>query len=96
MSTKENKGIQRLKDVLRHIGVRPTLLALAVIVITVWIAALVGNRFYVTEKEVLQLQGELNAKEAAMKYDECLLTRVNIVTVAGYAVDQMLSSGAEK
>ena len=95
MSTKENKGIQRLKDVLRHIGVRPTLLALAVIVITVWIAALVGNRFYVTEKEVLQLQGELNAKEAAMKYNECLLTRVNIVTVAGYAVDQMLSSGAE-
>lgn len=87
--------IQRLKDTLGHIGTRSIAVALAVLLLTTWIAALVGNSFYATEKEVLQYRGALNAKEAAMEYDSCLLTRVNIVTVVCYAADQMLQSGAE-
>lgn len=84
---------QPLKDTLRHIGFRTIAVALCVFLITVTMTAFIANRVYATEKTMLQQQGELNAKEAAMEYDECLLTRVNIVTVVGYAVDQMLVSG---
>jgi hypothetical protein len=86
---------QSLKDTLRHIGLRTVAAALCIFLITVTMTAYIGNRFYAMEKTVLQQRGELNAKEAAMEYDECLLTRVNIVTVVGYAVDQMLHSGTE-
>ncbi|MDO5459013.1 MAG: cache domain-containing protein, partial [Eubacteriales bacterium] len=86
---------QSLKDTLRHIGLRTVAAALCIFLITVTMTAYIGNRFYAMEKTVLQQRGELNAKEAAMEYDECLLTRVNIVTVVGYAVDQMLHSGRE-
>lgn len=87
--------IQQLKDTLRHIGIRSIAVALVVLFLTTLIAALVGNGFYATEKEVLQYRGALNAMEAAKEYDSCLLTRVNIVTVVCYAANQMLKSGAE-
>ena len=85
--SKLNKGINR-------IGIRSLVVALLVITISVAVAVYIGQSFYANEKEVLQQQCELNAKEAAGEYDRCLLTRVNIVTVVGYAVDSMMKSGS--
>ena len=91
---KDRKKQIRLTDILSHIGARTIAAALVVFVITIGIAALVGIRFYDTEKEVLQLQGKQNAKEAAVEYDKCLVTRVNIVTMVGCTVDDMIALNA--
>ena len=82
---------RRLKEALSHIGLRSIATALTVFIITAGIAGYVGIRYYEAEKEVLLLQGELNARESAIEYNSCLLTRVNIVTLVGRAVDEMLS-----
>ena len=76
-------------------GIRSLVVAFVVITIVVVATVYVGQRFYATEKEVLQQQCELNAKESAREYDRCLLTRTNTVTVAGYAVDTMMKSGKD-
>lgn len=88
-----NNRDNRITEFLRHLGVRSIVVALVIFVITIWIVALVGGSFYATKKEVLQQQGELNSNESAMEYNDCLLTRVNIVTMVGCAVDHMLASG---
>ena len=82
-----------VRDILRHVGARSILVMILVILAAVTAAALIGNSFYATEKEVLQQRGELNAKEAAAEYDHCLLTRVNIVTLVGRTVENMLAAG---
>ena len=83
----------KVRDILRHVGARSILVMILVILAAVTAAALIGNSFYATEKEVLQQRGELNAKEAAAEYDHCLLTRVNIVTLVGRTVENMLAAG---
>ena len=72
-------------------------LAVAFVVITIVVVAFIfiGRSFYANKKEVLQQQCELNAKESAGEYDRCLLTRANIVTVVGYAVDTMMKEGRD-
>ena len=87
--------IHRLREAIGHIGAKSLAAAILVIIATTVIASLIGNANYATEKKVLQQQGELNAKESAIEYDRCLLTRVNIVTVVGYAVDTMIASGKD-
>ena len=82
-----------MKETLRHVGVKPIAAAIIVILIANIAAAFIGNIFYATEKKVLWQQGELNAKDSAREYDHCLLTRVNIVTLVGRTVDNMLASG---
>ena len=82
-----------MKETLRHVGVKPIAAAIIVILIAYIAAAFIGNIFYATEKKVLWQQGELNAKESASEYDHILLTRVNIVTLVGCTVDNMLASG---
>ena len=86
---------QKLNKAIKRIGIRSLALAFVVISIFVVAAVYIGQRFYATEKEVLQQQCELNALESAREYDRCLLTRANIVTVAGYAVDTMMKSGRD-
>ncbi len=76
-----------------QIGVKSLLIALIVLVITAGLATYIGIRISATEKEVLLNRGELNAMEAAAEYDRCLLTRVNIVTLVGESVNNMLRSG---
>lgn len=85
--------IKRLKEIIHHINTRSVLLAILILLITIGMVNFVGRRYYDTEKEVLRLQGELNAKESAMEYDRCLLTRANIVTMVGCTVDDMITSG---
>ena len=84
----------KVRDILRHVGARSIVLTIAVILVTIIAAAFIGNSFYATKKEVLQQRGELNAKEAAAEYDRCLLTRVNIVTLVGRSVENMLAADA--
>ena len=83
------------KKTLNRIGIRSLGVAFVAITIFAAVAVYIGQRFYATEKEVLQKQCELNAKESVREYDRCLLTRANIVTVAGYAVDNMMKSGKD-
>lgn len=85
--------IRKLGKILRHLGARSLIIALVVLLLTAALAIYVGNSLSRLEKEVLQQRGELNAMEAAMEYDRCLLTRVNIVTLVGRTVDKMLASG---
>ena len=77
-----------------QIGLRIWLIALAVLLVTAGLAVYIGTRVSDTEKKVLQIQGELNAREAAAEYDRCLLTRVNIVTLVGQHVEHLLETGA--
>ena len=86
---------QTTEKKLNRIGIRTLVVALVVISVFVAASIYIGERFYATEKEVLQQQCELNAKDSAREYDRCLLTRVNIVTMAGYAVDNMMKSGRD-
>jgi len=90
-----NDRNQKKNKALNRIGIRSLAVALVVITISVTAAIYIGLRFYANEKEGLHLQSELNAKESARAYDHCLLTRANIVTVIGYAVDTMMKSGRE-
>ena len=78
-----------------HVGIRTLAVAFIVIAIFVAAAIYIGLRFYATKKEALQLQCEVNAKDSAREYDRCLLTRANIITVVGYAVDTMMKSGKD-
>ena len=86
--------MRKLMISLRRIGIKTISVALAVFLITAGIATYAGIWLHRTEKEVLIQQGKLNAKEAAMEYNRYLLTRVNIITLVGYTVDQLLTSGA--
>ena len=83
----------KIRDILRYVSVKSIAAAIIVMLATSIAAAFIGNSFYAMEKEVLQLQGELNAKESASEYDHILLTRVNIVTMVGCTVDNMLAYG---
>ena len=85
--------IEKCRRAVRRIGLRSLAVALIVLLLTAGIAVYVGSRLSVTGKEALRARGELNAKEAAMEYDRCLLTRVNIVTLVGQAVERMMASG---
>lgn len=87
--------MRRLQRVLKHIGARSIIIAVIVLLMTAGIAVYAGRRLSSTEKEVLRHQGELNAKEAAMEYDRCLITRVNIVTLVGRTVEHMQASGTD-
>ena len=90
-----NNRKQSLKEMLKHIGARSIIMALFLFVITLGLAAFAWVRVFDKNKEVLMLQGELNTTDSALEYDRYLLTRVNTVTMAGYTVDKMLSTGAE-
>ena len=83
----------KIRDILRYVSAKSIAAAIIVMLATSIAAAFIGNSFYAMEKEVLQQQGELNAKESASEYDHILLTRVNIVTMVGCTVDNMLASG---
>lgn len=85
---------RQIKEILRHVGIRSIALAFVALFVIMLIASIIGNNFYVTEKRVLNLQGELNARNAAADYDRYLHTRSNIVTLVGYGVNDMLKSGA--
>ena len=84
-----------IKDTLRHVGARSIAFSIIIVLLVITAASFIGNSFYVTKKDVLQLRGELNAKESAIEYDRCLLTRVNIVTLVGRSVDNMIRSGTD-
>ena len=87
--------IRKIRNALKHIGARFILIALAVLLLTAGIAVYSGRHLLATEKEVLRSRGEINAREAAQEYDRCLITRVNIVTLVGRTVENMLTSGSD-
>ena len=84
-----------LKEVLEYIGIKTIVLALLALLTVTTIAAFIGNHTYATEMQVLQQQGELNAKESAIEYNHYLHTRSDIITLIGYTVNDMLTNGAD-
>ena len=84
---------RRIRNALSQIGARSLAIALVVLLITAGLATYIGIRLNTKEKEALLSHGALNAKEAAMEYNRCLLTRANIVTLVGKTVDDMMKSG---
>ena len=86
---------RKFRNTLKYIGARSVIIALIVFLLTVGIAVYTGRHLLDTEKAVLVQRGELNAKEAAKEYDRCLLTRMNIVTLVGRTVENMLASGTD-
>ena len=87
--------LRHLKEVLKYIGLKSIVLALLVLLIASIIAAFIGNHVYVNEREVLQLQGEINAKESAIEYNHYLHTHSDIVTLVRFTINDMLKSGAD-
>ena len=87
--------IKRLGEAMRHIRAKSLAFAFLVLVITAAIAIFAGVKIHAMTKETLLLRGELNSQEAAMEYDRYLLTRVDIVTMVGNTVDNLLESDAD-
>ena len=82
------------KEKTAHNRISSIIFALLAFAITIGMVNFIGRRYYKMEKEVLLQRGELNARESAMEYDKCLLTRVNIVTLVGCTVDDMIKADA--
>ena len=89
----KNNGI-KLKDVLRTIGGKGIVAAVAVLLTVSAIIAITGYSMYGSAKQSMFLQGELNAKESAKQYDNYLMSRANPVMAAGNIVDNMLQNGS--
>ena len=89
------KHIRELIQTLSHIRARSVAIAVAVIFVTATIAVYAGVKIHAMQKEILLLRGELNTKEATMEYNRYLLTRVDIVTMVGNNVEDLLESGAD-
>lgn len=88
-----NDHVHKIRRTLSHIGIESIITAVIVVIITVILAVFIGNSFYSSEKKVLTQQSELNAINSAMEYNLNLHTHINIVTIAGYAVDTMIATG---
>lgn len=87
--------IRKLRNAISQRNIRSSVVTITVFVIAAGIAAFAGIGFYRTEKLVLQQRGELNAKESALEYNNCLITRANIITLVGCSVDDMIASGKD-
>ena len=89
------RQIEKLFETMRYIKPRSIVFALVVLLITAGIATFAGREIHRLTSETLLLRGELNAQEAAIEYNRYLLTRVDIVTLVGSTVDDLLESGAD-
>ena len=89
------KWIRNMKEALKGNGDGFFVTVLITVIITAAIAIFTGIRVSDMEKTILRQKGELNAKESAMEYNRCLMTRVNTVTLVGCGVDSLLMNGAD-
>ena len=89
------RQIEKLSETMRYIKPRFIVFALVVLIITAGIATVVGREIHRLTSETLLLRGELNAQEAAIEYNRYLLTRVDIVTLVGSTVEDLLESGTD-
>ena len=79
----------------KYISARAVVFAIAVLFVTGVIATTVGFQIHTMTKETLSLRSELNTLNAAVEYNRYLLTRVDIVTMVGSTVDDLLAAGAD-
>ena len=83
----------RLRTVIRFIGVRSAVAALLVFLLTIAATCAGCYRLYRAIKEDIQLQGKVNAVEAAKAFDRYLLVRKSTVILSAYVVDEMMRQG---
>ena len=90
-----NSQIKKQSEVIRHLKVRSVVYALVVLLVTAGIAVYAGHQIHHMTTETLHLRGELNTQEAAIEYNRYLLTRVDIVTMVGATLEDLLTSDAD-
>ncbi|MBR2529164.1 MAG: response regulator [Blautia sp.] len=89
-----NKGKNsRLRTVIQSIGTKSAIVALLVFLLTIAATCAGGYRLYRTTKEEIDLQGKVNAVEAAKEFDGYLLVRKSTVLLSGHVVDEMIRQG---
>ena len=84
------KRFSRLADVLKGTRKKSIAFVLIALAIAAGIAVYVGIQIHGMQKESLLLRGELNAQKATMEYNRYLLTRVDIVTMVGNKVENLI------
>ena len=81
----------KISTIARTIGTKSTIAAIIVFLLTIVATCVGGYWLYRATKQDIQLQGKVNAVEAAKEFDGYILVRMNIVSLAGYVVDEMLA-----
>ena len=89
----KEQGKSKVRTVVRSIGTRNAIAAIIVFLLTVAATCVGAYRLYTATKQDLQLQGKVNAVQAAKEFDGYLLVRKSTVILAGHVVDEMIRQG---
>ena len=89
----KEQGKSKVRTVVRSIGTRSAIAAIIVFLLTVAATCVGAYRLYTATKQDLQLQGKVNAVQAAKEFDGYLLVRKSTVILAGHVVDEMIRQG---
>ncbi len=90
MGTKKDYTI---RERIKNVGVRSIAVTLLVFLFTAALTCVGGYHAYRATKESIQLQGKVNAVQAAKEFDGYLLVRKNTVILAAHVVDEMIREG---
>ena len=83
----------KVREVIKHMGVRSVVASALVFLLTVAATCAGGYQLYKSTKESIHLQGKVNAVQSAKEFDSYLLVRKNTVRLAGHVVDEMIREG---
>ena len=83
------KGV-RFREVVKNMGWWSILSSLLVFLVTVAVTGVVGINFFRTTRDNIELQGRVDAVQAAKELDGYLLVRKNTVILAAHVVDDMI------
>ena len=83
----------KVREVIKHMGVRSVVASALVFLLTVAATCAGGYQLYKATKESIHLQGKVNAVQSAKEFDSYLLVRKNTVRLAGHVVDEMIREG---
>ena len=84
------KHLAHFWNVFKNIGFKSIFLILIVFSLTIVATCVGGYRLYSATKESIELQGRVNAVQAAKEYDTYLIVRESTVVLAGHVVDDMI------
>ena len=83
----------KIQEVVKNIGAKSIIASLLVFALTVAATCVGGYWLYGSTKESIELQGKVNAVEAAKDFDSYLLVRKSTVILAAHVIDDMVKEG---
>ena len=81
-------------DALRHLGVRNSIAALAMMAVAAILTIAVFSSLYNSEREKIQIQGKVNAMQSADEFDAYIMLGTNVVKLSANTIDKLMRDGA--